>query len=226
MYFMKRNTIIVATMAALTLGSITQSCASLASSNVGLSILKKILIGGVNKGVSIFKDKDAFLQSDLIDKALPKNLKNINSVLEKVNPSLVAKEKDYIAQAASYTVGVSEPILKDAINNLTTQDVTRIVNGEAGTATQILKEKSSDKLVQAILPKVDEKLNEYGIAKSINTALKGNSLLSSILGSNKSTNVTEGGLSQLASEQLVNGLFNIIEDYEKQHSTELLNAIK
>ena len=222
---MKRNIIIVATMAAITLGVTAQSCASIASSSIGLTILKKILIGGVNKGVNTFKNKDAFLQSDLIEKALPKQLKSINSVLEKVNPSLVAKEKDYIAQAASYTVVTSEPILKDAINNLTTQDVTRIINGEAGTATQILKEKSSAQLVQAILPKVDEKLNEFGIAKSINTALKGNSLLSSVLGNNNSTSVTQGGLSQLASEQLVDGLFYIIEDYEKQNSTELLKAI-
>jgi hypothetical protein len=64
---------------------------------------------------------------------------------------------------------------------------------------------------------VDEKLNEYGIVKTINTALAGSNFLGNLLGGNTNT-VNSGGLSQLASEQLVNGLFNIIEDYEHQNS--------
>ncbi len=102
------------------------------------------------------------------------------------------------------------------------QDVTRIIQGT--TATQILKEKTSQQLIAAIAPKVDEKLNEYGIAKTINTALSGNNLLGSLLGGS-SSNVNTGGLSKLASEQLVNGLFNIIEDYEHQNSKALLGPL-
>ena len=52
--------------AGLVLGSLgfittsTQSCMAVATT-VGLPIIKEILIGGVSKGMSIFKDKDSFL---------------------------------------------------------------------------------------------------------------------------------------------------------------------
>ena len=199
-----------------------QSCTTLATTDLGLSVIKKLLLNGINKGMGIYGNKDAFLQNNLVDKALPKELRDINSTLEKIAPSLVAKEKDYIAQAASYTVNVSRPILEGAVNSLNAQDITRIIQGT--TATQILKEKTQQQLVAAIMPKVDEQLNQYGIVKTINTALSGSNLLGSLLGGNKNT-VSSGGLSQLASEQMVNGLFNIIEDYEHQNSKALLGPL-
>lgn len=200
-----------------------QSCQTMATTDLGLSIIKKVLLNGIDKGMGIYSNKEAFLQNNMVDKALPKELRDINSTLEKIAPSLVAKERDFIAQAAAYTVNLSKPILQDAVNSLNAQDVTRIIQGT--TATQILKEKTSQQLIAAIAPKVDEKLNEYGIAKTINTALSGNNLLGSLLGGS-SSNVNTGGLSKLASEQLVNGLFNIIEDYEHQNSKALLGPLE
>ncbi|MCQ9634083.1 DUF4197 family protein [Chryseobacterium sp. WG14] len=196
-----------------------QSCTTLATSDMGLSIIKKMLLNGIDKGMGVYANKEAFLQNNMVDKALPKELRDMNSILEKVAPSLVAKERDFIAQAAAYTVNTSKPILQGAVNSLNAQDVTRIIQGT--TATQILKEKTSQQLVAAIAPKVDEKLNEYGIVKTINTALSGSNFLGNLLGGNSNT-VNAGGLSQLASEQLVNGIFNIIEDYENQNSKALL----
>jgi len=201
-----------------------QSCSTLATTDVGLSIIKRFLLNGIEKGVNIYSNKDAFLQNNMVDKALPKQLREINALLEKVAPSLVAKERAYIADAAVYTVNISKPILINAVNSLNAQDVTRIIQGEKGTATQILKEKTAQQLVLAITPKVDEQLNQYGIVKSINTALAGGNLLGSLLGGNKTT-VSAGSLSQLASEQLVNGMFNIIENYEVENSKSLLGPL-
>jgi len=67
----------------------------------------------------------------------------------------------------------------------------------------------------AIQPKVDQKLNEFGIVSSINMALQGNQILGSILGSNSAMSATSP-LSRLASEQLVNGLFKLVEQHEQQ----------
>ncbi|MBK1897143.1 DUF4197 family protein [Chryseobacterium paridis] len=201
-----------------------QSCTSLATSDLGLSIIKKFLLNGIDKGMNVYGNKDAFLQNNLVDKALPKELRDINTMLEKISPSLVAKEREYVAEAASYTVNISKPILQNAVNSLNAQDVTRIIQGEKGTATLILKEKTSDQLVAAIAPKVDEQLNRYGIVKTINTALAGSNFLGNLLGGNNNT-VNAGGLSKLASEQLVNGLFNIIEDYEVKNSKALLGPL-
>lgn len=220
---MKSKTIIVAAISAVTIGITANSCVALATSAVGVAVIKNVLLGGISKGLGIFKNKDAFLQNNLINKALPQQLQDVNSVLEKIAPNLVAKEKDYIAQAAAYTVNISEPILKNAVNSLTTEDITRIAQGGSGMATQILKEKTQAQLVAAITPKVDEKLNEFGIVKSINTALQGSNLLGSLFGNGN--NNASANISTLASQQLVNGLFNIVEDYEKQNSQQILNAL-
>ena len=223
---MKRNTILVATMAVATLGTTTQSCLALATSSVGLAVLKQILLGGITKGLNIFSDKDSFMANQLIDAALPQQLRDLNSTLQKLGlNSLVQKEKQYIAQAAAFTVDVSRPILVNAVNSLTAEDAARIVQGGSGTATQILKERTSEQLMAAIAPKVDAKLNEFGLVSSLNSALQGSNILGSILGTQNSTNSLTGGISRFASEQMVNGLFNIIENHEQQNATTIMNSL-
>lgn len=156
---------------------------------------------------------------------MPQQLKDINNTLKKLGlNNLVEKEKDYIAQAAAFTVETSRPILINAVNNLTAEDAKRIAQGGTGTATQILKERTSQQLMAAIAPKVDTKLNEFGIVKSLHSALAGSNLLGRILGGQNST--VTGGISKLASEQMVNGLFSLIQNQEQQNSTSILNAVK
>ena len=223
---MRRNTILIATMAVATLGTTTQSCLALATSSVGLGILKQILLGGITKGLNIFSDKNSFLANSLIDAALPQQLRDINNTLQKLGlNNLVQKEKEYIAQAAAFAVDISRPILVNAVNSLTTEDAARIVQGGSGAATQILKERTSQQLMEAIAPKVDAKLNEFGIVKTLNQALAGSNILGSILGGQNSSSSVTGGISRFASEQMVNGLFNIIQNHEQQNSTAILNSL-
>lgn len=216
--------------AALLLGSTTfittstQSCMTLATSSVGLSIIKQVLLGGINSAAGIFSNKQAFLENDLIIKALPSNLRSIYNMLDSVAPGLAAQGKNYIAEAAVYTVNTSTPILRNAVNSLNANDVTRIMQGQDGIATQILREKTEQQLVQAIMPQVDAKLNEFGIVRSINMALQGTNLLGTLLGNQSSSNLGSNGLSRLASEQMVNGMFNIIEQHEKQNRASMLGA--
>ena len=80
---MRKNTILVAAMAITTIGTTAQSCVALATSSVGLAVLKQILLGGITKGLNIFSDKDSFMANQLIDAALPQQLREINSTLEK-----------------------------------------------------------------------------------------------------------------------------------------------
>lgn len=223
---MNRNTILVATMVVATLGSTTQSCMALATSSVGLAVLKQILLGGITKGLNIFSDKDSFLANQLIDVALPQQLKDLNSTLQKLGlNSLVQKEKEYIARAAAFTVETSRPILVNAVNSLTADDAARIIQGGSGAATQILKGRTSEQLMAAIAPKVDAKLNEFGLVSSLNSALSGTNLLGGLFGNQNSTTSVTGGISRFASQQMVNGLFNIIENHEKQNQTAIINSL-
>ena len=223
---MNRNTILTATMAIATLGTATQSCVALATSSVGLAVLKQILLGGITKGLNIFSDKDSFLANQLIEAAMPQQLRDLNSTLQKVGlNSLVQKEKQYIAQAAAFTVDVSRPILINAVNSMTAEDAARIVQGGSGAATQILKEKTSEQLMAAIAPRVDAKLNEFGLVSSLNSALAGTNLLGGLFGNQASTSSVTGGISRFASQQMVNGLFNIIQSHEQQNSTAIMNSL-
>lgn len=223
---MNRNTILVATMAVATLGTTTQSCLALATSSVGLAVLKQILLGGITKGLNIFSDKDSFLANQLIDSAMPQQLKDLNSTLQKLGlNSLVQKEKEYIARAAAFTVETSRPILVNAVNSLTSEDAARIVQGGSGAATQILREKTSEQLMAAIAPKVDAKLNEFGLVSSLNSALAGTNLLGGLFGNQNSTSSVTTGISRFASQQMVNGLFNIIENHERQNQATILNSL-
>ncbi|MBU4537823.1 MAG: DUF4197 domain-containing protein [Weeksellaceae bacterium] len=223
---MRRNTILVATMAVATLGTTTQSCLALATSSVGLAVLKQILLGGITKGLNIFSNKDSFLANQLIEAALPQQLKDVNSTLQKLGlNNLVQKEKEYIAQAAAFTVDTSRPILVNAVNSLTAEDAARIAQGGTGAATQILKERTSEQLMAAIAPKVDAKLNEFGLVSSLNSALAGSNILGSIFGGQNSNSSITGGISRFASQQMVNGLFNIIQSHEQQNSATILNSL-
>lgn len=225
---MKIKTVLIASVGVATVATTAHSCLALATSSVGLAVIKTILLGGIKKGLATFKDPNAFLENNLIDQAMPQQLRNITNVLEKVAPNVVQKQRTYLAQAAAYTANVSEPILTNAVNGLTAEDITRISNGGSGAATQVLKEKTEQQLIATIAPRVEQELNKNGITKTINTALQGNNLLGGILGGNNtsSQNVSPTGLSQMLSGFLVDGLFNLVEDYEKQNQSQVLNAIK
>lgn len=223
---MRKNTILIATMAIATLGTTTQSCVALATSSVGLTILKQILLGGITKGLNIFSNQDSFLTNHLIDAALPPQLREINNTLQKLGLSnLVQKEREYIAKAAAFTVDTSRPILTNAVNSLSAEDATRIVQGGSGAATQILKERTSAQLMAAIAPKVDAKLNEFGLVQSLNSALSGTTILGNILGNQNTANLATSSISNFAAQQMVNGLFNIIENHEQQNENTILNSL-
>lgn len=80
----------------------TQSCMAIATSGIGLTIIKQILLGGITKGLGILKNKDSFLANNLIDQAMPKTLRDINGILEKIAPNLVAKRKRLHCTSCSF----------------------------------------------------------------------------------------------------------------------------
>lgn len=205
------------------INTVTQSCTTLATTDVGMSVIKGLLIRGINNATAIYSDKEAFMSNDKLNDALPSELVKINSILNQISPSLVKKQKEYIAEAAAYTVRTSSPILKNAVNNLTKADVVRITQGEKGTLTQVLKEKSYHEVVSAIMPKVDEKLNEFGLVNKLNSVMRGNQLLGNLFGNNNSPATDK--ISELASQQIADGLFILIEEYEKNNKKGIIGAL-
>ena len=78
---MKVKTVIITSVAVAAVGvAAVQSCTAIATSAIGVAVIKRVLLGGVSKGMKVFKDKNAFLRSPLIDSAMPSGLKKMNSV--------------------------------------------------------------------------------------------------------------------------------------------------
>ena len=196
--------------------STTQSCVAVATSSIGLAVIKRVLLGGIARMAGIYKSKDAFLKNDLLINALPDNLHKMYNLLEQIAPNVAQRGRESVAEAAAYTVNISAPILENAVNTLTADEVSRIMQGGDGAATQVLREKTESQLVAALLPKVDQKLNEFGVVRTINSALQGRDMLSNLFGGSAPKTTQTSQLSELASEQLVRGIFLIIRNYETE----------
>lgn len=209
----------------------TASNKTLGNTNLALNTVQNTLNGGLSDALSIFGDSDAFLTNALIEAAMPKELKDINSKLNDLGLSqVVDKEKMLISQVANASVSTAKPIVENAINTMTTQDAIAIISGGKGAATQFLKDKSYSPLVEALSPVVSTQLDQLGVNNLLGNALGGNGLnniLGAVLGGNSSTVLTQG-LNNAVTEQLANGLFNVIEDAEnttRNNPAGLLNSI-
>ncbi len=213
-----------------------QSCdtqGSSVASNTSLNLVKQLLTSSTNQGFSILGDTKAFLTNALIEAVMPDELKSINTKLQNAGlGSLVEKEKQYIGKAAEASVDVAKPIITSAIQEMTISDAVSILSGGKGAATQYLKNKTQDKLIAAIQPQVESQLNSNGVTTLINNATKDKTLQTAIgliLG-NKQTTSTDvsGSISQYASKQIVDGLFEVAKDYEVKNSslgTNILNSV-
>ncbi len=210
----------------------TTSNSTIGNANFALNTVQSTLNSGLNNALSIFGDSEEFLTNTLIEVAMPQELKDINSKLNDLGLSqIVNKEKKMISQVARASVSIAKPIIKNAINNITTQDAVNIISGGKGAATQFLKDKSYSSLVEALTPVVSSQLDQLGINNLIGSAFGGNNALNSILGTvvggNTNTSLTQG-LNNAVTEQLANGLFNVIEDAEnstRSNPAGLINSI-
>ena len=213
---------LVFTLTAGTLALTTlSSCGSTngVANTMGIGALQNLLFNASNHGFNILGNPNDFMTNALIESAMPDQLRKVNSTLQSIGLSnLVTKEKQYFAQAAQFAVITAKPIVSQAIKEMTVTDAINIAAGGKGAATAYLKNKTREKLIAAMQPQVDQKLNEFGIVKTLNTALNGSSasgILGSILGTNQNNQINgTAPISRLASEQMVNGLFYVIENYE------------
>ncbi|MFV0238012.1 MAG: DUF4197 family protein [Flavobacteriales bacterium] len=190
---------------------------SLKNSNVALNTVQNTLNGGLNSALNIFGDSQNFLSNALIEAVMPKELKDINSKLNDLGLSkIVDKEKALIGEIASASISTAKPIVKNTINSITTQDAINIISGGKGAATQFLRNKSYTQLTEAITPVVSSQMDQLGVNNLLGSALGGNNALNSILGSVLGGNQSAltQNLNETVTKQLVDGLFNVIEDAE------------
>ncbi|WP_417444524.1 DUF4197 domain-containing protein [Joostella sp.] len=203
------------------------------NSNVVLNTTKSVLNSGTQDAFDVFGDSNEFMTNALIDAAMPQKLKDINSKLESLGlSSVVKKEQALISDIAEASITTAKPIVTKAINEMTAQDAIAIVSGGKGAATKYLKDKTYTDLTTAISPVVNQKTESLGVNSLLNNALGGsNSSLNGIFGAVLGTGSTDSGSAQLndaITNQLVDGLFNIVEDVEndaRENPSTILNSI-
>ncbi|MGM5629956.1 DUF4197 domain-containing protein [Apibacter raozihei] len=202
----------------------TQGSSTSTTSTAGLNTVKQMMTSSTNQGFSVLGNSNSFITNALIEAVMPDELKKINTKLENLGlSSLVTKEKEYIGKAAESSVNVAKPIITSAIQEMTISDAVSILSGGKGAATEYLKNKTQSKLIAAIQPQVESQLNSNGLTSLINNATKDKSVKSAIdalLGNKQSStnsNVSSS-ISQYASQQIVDGLFEVAKDYEMKNS--------
>lgn len=213
------------------------ACTSLqqntSNSNPVLGAVQGVLHKGTSTAFDVFGDSEEFLTNKLIESALPKELRDINTKLESIGLSqIVKKEKQYISQIAKTTINKASPVLKNAINQMTLSDALNIIASGEGSATRYLKTKTSSDLNAIIKPIVSEQTKKLGLDTLMDNALGGNNdalngLLGTILTGGSDQNVSQL-IDDAVTEQLITGLFKIVEDVEnttRANPGTLLNSL-
>ncbi|RQP13292.1 MAG: DUF4197 family protein [Chryseobacterium sp.] len=188
----------------------------------GVNYIKNVLLTGTNNGLSIWKNPSEFIVNAMIDEALPQELRDLNRTLESIGMgALVKREKQYIAEAAMLTAETARPILVNAIKEITPADAIQIATGGRNAATELLRQRTEQRLLNAIQPQVEAKLNEVGFIKTMNNALGIAGKAGSIFGTGKDQISATSPISYLAAKQMVNGLFRVVEQNEERSRTNI-----
>ena len=176
-----------------------------------VSGLKEALEIGITNAVDITSKTNGFLGNDEIripfpesaqrmkDQALEWGLDNqVNNIVETMN------------RAAEDAAKEATPIFVNAIKNMTVNDGFAILNGGQGAATNFLKRNTSDQLVEAFSPRVQNsiekvKLTEYWepVTTRYNQAVR-------FTGGER----VDTDLNQYVTTRAIDGLFTMVEKEE------------
>lgn len=214
------------------------SCTSQAGAGGGAQpsatkTVQNVLNSGLLEAFGIMEDKDQFLTHALIDAAIPEELKEVNDKLENLGlGSIVTKEKEYIAKIAAQSVETAKPILSKAVNEITPADAMRILAGGKTAGTDFLRNNIGQALTSALQPSVSDQLESLGVTNMLDNALGGkgsalNSIAGIVLGGNASGSGTlSGSMDSWVTTQLVDGLFNVVENKEKQSRSNVFQGLQ
>ncbi|MBW7866823.1 MAG: DUF4197 domain-containing protein [Brumimicrobium sp.] len=188
------------------------SSSSLTNQEV-ISGLKEALNVGIKNAVDVTSITDGFFKNSEIKIPFPESA---NAVKEKAIEWGMSGQVDKIVltlnRAAEDAAKEATPIFLNAIKNMTIQDGFAILNGGDGAATNFLRKNTTDALVTAFSPKVQNsiekvKLTEYWepVATKYNQAMM-------LTGGKK----VEVDLNKYVTEKAINGLFNMVEKEENK----------
>ena len=133
---------------------------------------KQALTKGANNVVAQLGQNNGFNADSAIHIPLPKNLKKIKNILEKIGMSRLTDELEIkLNRAAEIATPIAKDLFVQSIKDMTFEDVKKIYNGPNDSATQYFKQKMSHSLAEKMNPIVDKSLSEVGAVQALNAVM-------------------------------------------------------
>lgn len=169
--------------------------------------LKQALEFGVQDGVQKLGKKDGFFGNSMTRILLPQELQQVDKTLRNFGLGSLADEGiKLLNRAAEDAVLEAVPIFTNSIKTMTFNDAKGILLGGNNSATNYLQNKTTNQLISAFQPKVENSLGKVGADKiwakiftSYNT----------FTGQNVTTD-----LNRYVTEQAVNSVFKMVAEKE------------
>jgi len=175
--------------------------------------LKEALNIGITNSVSVTSVEDGFLKNTEIRLPFPPDAVKVREKAISLGmQGQVDKFETTLNRAAEEAVKEALPIFKDAILNMSIQDGFAILKGGDGAATKFLKDKTSEKLVEAFLPKVKNATSKVQLTSYWNPIITKYNSVTALTGGEKINPDLDAYVTQLA----IQGLFVIVEKEENK----------
>ncbi|NBU91652.1 MAG: DUF4197 domain-containing protein [Flavobacteriia bacterium] len=175
--------------------------------------LKEALTVGIKNSVDSTSLTDGFLNNAAIRLPFPPDaIKVREKAISLGMQDQVDKFETTLNRAAEEAVKEALPIFKDAILTMSIQDGFAILKGGDGAATKFLKDKTTDSLVVAFLPKVKNATSKVQLTSYWNPIITKYNAVTALTGGEKINPDLDAYVTQLA----IKGLFLTVEKEENK----------
>jgi hypothetical protein len=175
--------------------------------------LKEALTVGIKNSVDSSSVLDGFLKNPAIRLPFPPDaIKVKEKAINLGMQGQVDKFETTLNRAAEEAVKEALPIFKNAIINMSIQDGFAILKGGNGAATKFLKDKTSDSLAVAFLPKVKNATSKVQLTSYWNPIITKYNAAVTLTGGEKINPDLDAYVTQLA----IQGLFKLVEKEENK----------
>jgi Protein of unknown function (DUF4197) len=184
------------------------------SSDKTASGLKEALQIGTDHAVDFTGTTDGFFKNEAIKILLPDKLKTAERGLRAVGMGSKLDEFELsMNRAAEQSTPAARSIFKDAVMQMTFDDVRKIMTGGDTAATDYFKSKTSEKLAAAFKPTVSSAMENTGVVKQYNQLTGG--MQSLPFARSQSFDITDYVVGKA-----LDGLFLIVGQEEKKICTD------
>ncbi len=177
--------------------------------------LREALKIGINNTVKLIGKTNGYFKNDAIKILMPQRLQSIESALRAIG--LAQKVDEFILsmnRAAETAAPLARDIFIDAIMAMNFEDAKNILNGNETAATDYFKKTTSDRLIKAFRPHVDETLSKYGVTRKYQELME----LYKTVPFSKTFAIPE--IEQYVVQKTVDGLFHVLAQEEKKIRTD------